>query len=76
MLMTETREIRGGTWSRVLGVGRVGLGSLTANGSWGSGSERHVGGMLDRKFVDSRINALRRASCGPYHSLPTWTINK
>jgi len=50
--------------------------SLTATGSGGSGSEGRVRDTLDREFIESGIDALRRVSNGPDYSLPSWTITK
>jgi abelson tyrosine-protein kinase 1 len=49
--------------------------SLTASGS-GTGSEGRVRDTLDREFIESGIDALRRVSNGPDMSLPSWTITK
>ena len=49
--------------------------SLTGSGS-GSGSDGRLRDTLDREFIESGIDALRRVSHGPDTSLPSWTITK
>lgn len=46
---------------------------MTASGS--GGSAEHARDTLDREFIESGIDALRRVSNGP-GSLPSWTITK
>lgn len=45
------------------------------SGSGGSGDGR-ARDTLDREFIESGIDALRRVSTGPDMSLPSWTITK
>jgi abelson tyrosine-protein kinase 1 len=42
----------------------------------GSGSDGRPRDTLDREFIESGIDALRRVSNGPDTSLPSWTITK
>ncbi|KIM89615.1 hypothetical protein PILCRDRAFT_812439 [Piloderma croceum F 1598] len=50
-------------------------GSRSGSGS-GSGSDGRPRDTLDREFIESGIDALRRVSHGPDTSLPSWTITK
>jgi hypothetical protein len=51
--------------------------SLTASGSRsGSASDGRVRDTLDREFIESVVDALRRVSNGPDIALPSWMITK
>ena len=51
--------------------------SLSGSGSGsGSGSDGRPRDTLDKEFIESGIDALRRVSHGPDTSLPSWTITK
>ena len=64
----DSRESGTGT-AESLDASRSGSGS-------GTGSEGRVRDTLDREFIESGIDALRRVSNGPDMSLPSWTITK
>ena len=50
--------------------------SASASGGNGSASDERPRDTLDREFIESGIEALRRISNGPDMSLPSWTITK
>lgn len=50
--------------------------SASTSGGSGSGSEGRPRDTLDREFIESGIDALRRVSTGADRSLPSWTITK
>jgi abelson tyrosine-protein kinase 1/abelson tyrosine-protein kinase 2 len=50
--------------------------NASASGGNGSASDERPRDTLDREFIESGIDALRRVSNGPDMSLPSWTITK
>jgi abelson tyrosine-protein kinase 1/abelson tyrosine-protein kinase 2 len=50
--------------------------TASATGGSTSGSDGRIRDTLDREFIESGIDALRRVSDGPDKSLPSWTITK
>lgn len=73
------KTIVGGITERRMTLATEGSGSVTTDSGSGSGTGSEgmkVKDTLDREFIESGIDALRRVSNGPDVSLPSWTITK